>query len=45
MRTKKRKIKTYRNVENALDAKHEAARKFIQSIDKSKLKELLTKNP
>ncbi|HEY1054096.1 MAG TPA: hypothetical protein VGE24_03150 [Emticicia sp.] len=42
---KKRDVKVYKTPEEALEAKHEAAKKFIHSVDKAKLKELLTKNP
>lgn len=43
---KEKKIKTYKTVEEAFNAKHEAARKFIQSIDISQIEVLHpTKNP
>jgi len=46
MKTKKREIKTYKTVEETFNAKHEAARKFIQTIDVSQIEALHpTKNP
>lgn len=43
---KEKKVKTYKTVEEAFNVKHEAARKFIQSVDKSQIIALHpTKNP
>lgn len=43
-----REVKTYKTVDEALNAKHEAARKFIQSVDIAQIIALHpapTKNP